>query len=39
VAFGAKIGHSNRNFALLYGTLAEQDTRQGTLVALEGAVA
>jgi muramoyltetrapeptide carboxypeptidase len=38
VVFGAKIGHGTRNVALPYGTLAELDTRQGALVALEGAV-
>lgn len=38
VVFGAKIGHGNRNVALPYGTLAELDTRNGSLVALEGVV-
>jgi muramoyltetrapeptide carboxypeptidase len=38
VAFGAPIGHGERNTALPYGALAELDTRQGTLIALEGAV-
>jgi muramoyltetrapeptide carboxypeptidase len=38
VAFGARIGHGARNGALPYGTWAELDTRDGTLVALEGAV-
>jgi muramoyltetrapeptide carboxypeptidase len=38
VAFGAPIGHGQRNVALPYGTLVELDTRHGTLVALEGAV-
>jgi len=38
VALGATIGHGTRNAALPYGTLAELDTIQGTLVALEGAV-
>jgi muramoyltetrapeptide carboxypeptidase len=39
VAFGAQIGHGQRNVAVPYGTLVELDTRHGTLVALEGAVA
>ena len=39
VAFGAPIGHGARNVAVPYGTLVELDTRHGTLVALEGAVA
>lgn len=39
VAFGAPIGHGQRNVALPYGTMVELDTRHGTLVALEGAVA
>ncbi len=38
VAFGAPVGHGERNVALPYGTLAELDTRHGTLVALEGVV-
>jgi muramoyltetrapeptide carboxypeptidase len=38
VAFGAPVGHGARNVALPYGTLVELDTRDGTLVALEGAV-
>jgi len=38
VAFGAKIGHGDRNAPLPCGTLCELDTRHGTLVALEGAV-
>jgi muramoyltetrapeptide carboxypeptidase len=38
VAFGAKIGHGERNVAVPYGTLVELDTRHGTLVAIEGAV-
>jgi muramoyltetrapeptide carboxypeptidase len=38
VVTGAAIGHGDRNAALPYGTLVELDTRQGTLVALEGAV-
>jgi muramoyltetrapeptide carboxypeptidase len=38
VAFGAAIGHGERNGALPYGTMVELDTRQGTLIALEGAV-
>jgi muramoyltetrapeptide carboxypeptidase len=38
VAFGARIGHGERNVAVPYGTLVELDTRHGTLVALEGAV-
>ncbi len=38
VAFGAKIGHGDRNGSLPYGTLVELDTRHGTLAALEGAV-
>jgi muramoyltetrapeptide carboxypeptidase len=38
VAFGAQIGHGQRNVAVPYGTLVELDTRHGTLVALEGAV-
>ena len=38
VAFGATIGHGERNSALPYGTMVELDTRDGTLVALEGAV-
>lgn len=39
VAFGAKVGHGDRNVAVPYGTLVELDTRHGTLVGLEGAVA
>jgi muramoyltetrapeptide carboxypeptidase len=39
VAFGAAVGHGSRNVALPYGTMVELDTRDGTLVALEGAVA
>ena len=39
VAFGAPIGHGIRNVAVPYGTLVELDTRHGTLVALDGAVA
>jgi muramoyltetrapeptide carboxypeptidase len=39
VAFGGLFGHGERNAALPYGTLAELDSRHGTLVALEGAVA
>ena len=39
VATGAPIGHGTRNAAVPYGALAELDTRFGTLVALEGAVA
>ncbi len=38
VAFGGRFGHGTHNGALPYGTLAELDTRIGTLVALEGAV-
>jgi muramoyltetrapeptide carboxypeptidase len=38
VALGALVGHGTRNAALPYGSLAELDTRHGTLVALEGAV-
>jgi muramoyltetrapeptide carboxypeptidase len=38
VVVGAQIGHGGRNLALPYGCLAELDTRNGTLVALEGAV-
>jgi muramoyltetrapeptide carboxypeptidase len=38
VVVGAQVGHGTRNLALPYGTLAELDTRSGTLVALEGAV-
>jgi muramoyltetrapeptide carboxypeptidase len=38
VAFGGAFGHQTRNRALPYGTLAELDTRAGTLTALEGAV-
>lgn len=38
VAFGARVGHADRNLALPYGTLCELDTRTGTLVALEGVV-
>jgi muramoyltetrapeptide carboxypeptidase len=38
VVMGAQVGHGDRNAPLPYGTLVELDTRQGTLVALEGAV-
>ena len=38
VVTGAQIGHGARNVAVPYGTLVELDTRNGTLVALEGAV-
>jgi muramoyltetrapeptide carboxypeptidase len=38
VAFAGAFGHQTRNSALPYGTLAELDTRSGTLTALEGAV-
>jgi muramoyltetrapeptide carboxypeptidase len=38
VVVGGAFGHGDRNAPLPYGTLAELDTRQGTLVALEGAV-
>lgn len=38
VAFGAQIGHGERNVAVPYGTLVELDTRHGALVAIEGAV-
>lgn len=38
VALGALVGHGTRNRALPYGTSAELDTRNGTLVAVEGAV-
>ena len=38
VVMGAAFGHGDRNLPLPYGTLVELDTRQGTLVALEGAV-
>lgn len=38
VAFGAKVGHGDRNLALPYGTLAELDTRHGTLIAVDGVV-
>ncbi len=38
VAFGAPIGHGERNAAVPYGSLVELDTRSGTLVALQGAV-
>jgi muramoyltetrapeptide carboxypeptidase len=38
VVFGGKFGHGTRNVSLPHGTLAELDTRNGTLVALEGAV-
>jgi muramoyltetrapeptide carboxypeptidase len=39
VVFGAPFGHGERNVSLPYGTVVELDTRNGTLVALEGAVA
>jgi muramoyltetrapeptide carboxypeptidase len=39
VAFGGRFGHGERNTSLPYGTVCELDTRHGTLVALEGAVA
>jgi muramoyltetrapeptide carboxypeptidase len=38
VALGARVGHGDRNIALPYGTRAVLDTREGILVALEGAV-
>jgi muramoyltetrapeptide carboxypeptidase len=38
VAMGGKFGHATAHAPLPYGTLAELDTRSGTLVALEGAV-
>jgi muramoyltetrapeptide carboxypeptidase len=38
IALGARVGHGDRNIALPYGVRAMLDTRQGTLVALEGAV-
>jgi muramoyltetrapeptide carboxypeptidase len=38
VAVGGRFGHGTRNLSLPYGTVCELDTRQGTLVALEGAV-
>jgi len=38
VVMGGAFGHGDRNLPLPYGTLVELDTRQGTLVALEGAV-
>jgi muramoyltetrapeptide carboxypeptidase len=38
VVLNAQFGHGTRNLALPYGCLAELDTRNGTLVALEGAV-
>ncbi len=39
VVFNAPIGHAARNVALPFGTMAELDTRHGTLTALQGAVA
>ena len=38
VVTGGKFGHATAHAPLPYGTLAELDTRSGTLVALEGAV-
>jgi muramoyltetrapeptide carboxypeptidase len=38
VVTGGRFGHGSRNAPLPYGTLCELDTREGTLVALEGAV-
>jgi muramoyltetrapeptide carboxypeptidase len=38
VLTGGKFGHAASHAPLPYGTLAELDTRQGTLVSLEGAV-
>lgn len=38
VVFNAPIGHGSRNVALPFGTMAELDTRHGTLTALSGAV-
>jgi muramoyltetrapeptide carboxypeptidase len=38
VVRGAKIGHGDRNAPLPYGALVELDSRQETLIALEGAV-
>jgi muramoyltetrapeptide carboxypeptidase len=38
VVLGAPFGHGSRHVALPYGTLVELDTRQGTLIAIEGAV-
>ena len=38
VVTGGRFGHGARNVSLPYGTLCELDTRQGTLVALQGAV-
>jgi len=39
VVRGAPLGHGTRNRALPYGALCELDTRTGTLITLEGAVA
>ena len=38
VVMGGKFGHATSNAPLPYGTLAELDTREGTLTSLEGAV-
>jgi muramoyltetrapeptide carboxypeptidase len=38
VVTGGRFGHGDRNASLPHGALVELDTRQGTLVALEGAV-
>jgi muramoyltetrapeptide carboxypeptidase len=38
VTFGARFGHGDRHVALPAFTLAELDTRRGTLTAIEGAV-
>jgi muramoyltetrapeptide carboxypeptidase len=39
VLFGAAVGHGARNVSLPYGTLVELNSRDETLIALEGAVA
>jgi muramoyltetrapeptide carboxypeptidase len=37
IALGARVGHGERNTALPYSVRVKLDTRQGTLVSLEGA--